>query len=138
MTILNKTWNLKIDTLDEIVVTNSGSKHQENIDLRQLANEIDDLIIRAGTHFKGTKLDRPVYEWAKRSYTCRKEEPLTNWLFGVDEVELRRGLEILEERYKFPVMKKLKLYYQLKFNPNLKFESSLLEELNFVSCKTCG
>ena len=136
--LLNKTWDLRIDTLDEIVATNSGSKHQENINLRQLAKEIDDLIIQAGNHFKGTKLDRPVYEWAKRSYARRKEEPFRSWLFGVDEAVLRQGLEILDERYKFPVMKKLKLYYQLRFNPHLKFEASLLEELNFVRCKTCG
>ena len=51
--------------------------------------------------------------------------------------DLRTILKKFHTQYKLPLIKKLKLYWQLKLNGNLSFKESFFKNLKFKPCNSC-
>lgn len=124
--------------IKEIVKDNSGVKTIENYNLSQLEKEINLLIKEAGRYYyQSTKNTKILKQYSKYSFLSNKNEPLYNNKTGYSDEEVKSFLSDYETRYKRPLINLLYNYYRVKFNPDLKMEGYLLEQLGFRACKHC-
>lgn len=122
---LNAEFGIK-EKIDKVIFDNSGVNKVENFDLEELERKIDALIVDA-REFRSkdvvTKkiIDDYGYGSHKRKESSEKGNPLYDW----------------HHNYKGELKYLLKEYFRVKFNPDLKFKGSLLDQLGFKPCKMC-
>jgi len=122
-------WLLKNPpNLQSITADNSGIEERENPDIAEVEAEIDALI-QSMNEFRR---ENPVLikEYGKRTFAVRKGT------LKIDDAGDRRMLEKWDEQ-KDLLKRKLRLFFQLRFNPDLEIGGALLEALGFKKCKRC-
>lgn len=115
-------------SLQSIAADNSGVQSLENPDIAVIELEIDKLI----KSMNDISRSNPVLikEYGKRTLGIRK---------GTIPIECSKDREILEDwdSMKDVLKRKLRLFFQLRFNPDLEISGSVLESLGFNKCKRC-
>ncbi|MBB1351222.1 MULTISPECIES: hypothetical protein [unclassified Pseudoalteromonas] len=104
---------------------NSGLTTVKNLDLNELKHEIDKLI-KSAQAFKGT--DQHVFNLIEnKGYGTHKVKeakilghPLNTW-----------------HNYKIDLKESLKQYFLIRFNPELQFDKTLLQQIGFMPCGNC-
>lgn len=125
---------------------NSGIQHINNYSLEELETKLDEL---------HNKIESCIYDAAQFYQQCSSIEkmalnkykvnsgimfsskPIYNNDTGMLDEVLKQFIRNYHEMFKNSVMNDLKEYYRIKFNPNLEFKGTLLEQLNFRSCSSC-
>lgn len=124
---------------------NTGYQAVENVNLEGLEFKINNLLDEADAFRQNSSsvIQRAIIYFEKHTYLARTGKPIPNDLpnpetmLGIKEEELRLLLIDYENKFKVPVSELLKDYYRIKFNPDLKFEGLLLDQLGLKKCATC-
>lgn len=124
---------------------NSGHEAMENLNLEDLERRIDNILNELSLFISSSNLitRKAIVKYDKYSYCATKDSPFPEALpntedeLGITEDKLRSFLKVYEARFKVPTANLLKHYYRVKFNPDLLFEGSLLDQLNLRRCGAC-
>jgi len=134
---------LKFPYVGEIVPAsierkNSGSELKKDYTLDELENEIDNLLKKADAYFNDNPNIRDII-WKYQKMTALAFIPgaLKNNNSGLDDEQFKSFLQAYEIAFKTPVKERLIEYYRIKFNPEMKFEGTLLNQLGFKPCGNC-
>ncbi len=130
---LKSTFHFK-DPVEHVCIGNSGIHEMENIDLQELEGKIDRLLIDAEAFKTKDKETEKIIR--DKGYGTHKELRIC-----AGREERKKEYETLYEwhsKYKGGLKYLLGEYFRVKLNPELKFESLLLDQLGFVPCKKCN
>jgi hypothetical protein len=113
----------------QIQANNSGIETYENYDLSETEMKIDKLI-------------RSMEEIRKNNFSLIDEfGKVTYKILVTKEIEIKNlsDQEILSDwdNKKSLLKREMRLFFQLKFNPDIEIKESLLESLGFVKCSRC-
>lgn len=130
-------WNIQRN-VNEIERDNSGVESIENLNLAELEKEIDKVISEAGKYFVNNK-DRQhiIRRFQKLTFLAYRKGNIDINNTELSDEELREFLLEYDTKFKKPLKELLIQYYRIKYNPDLSFEGSLLERLNFRQCSVC-
>lgn len=122
---LQATFGLKED-IKEVSAPNSGSVVAENYDLASVLKAIVELVEKSNEFRNQTDeisniINKFGYGTHKRHEATDPNHPLYTW-----HHTYKTGLKLL-----------LQTYFRIKFNPDLKFEGLLLDQLGFSACNLC-
>lgn len=78
-----------------------------------------------------------IYRYQKLTFLAFIPGALKNNRSGLKDEALKDFLRSYEHTFKTPVKDRLIEYFRIKFNPDMKFEGSLLEQLGFKPCGAC-
>lgn len=122
---LQATFGLKED-IKEVSAPNSGAIATENYDLLDVLKSISELLedsekFRNQNSEISSIIDRFGYGTHKRREATDPDNPLYTW----------------HHTYKVRLKFLLQTYFRIKFNPDLKFEGRLLDQLGFSACNLC-
>lgn len=137
LNMMKKQFNL-IETPEIEEFKNSGVEKKEDLNLNDLEIKIESLINAANNFYKKNSKNKIILDhFGVNSFIWKaeKEPYVNNTQYSNSEI-----WEILKEfdlNYKIHISELLKEYYKVKYNPELKFEGQLLEQLGFVPCWTC-
>lgn len=131
--------NPRITDIKEFKQKNSGIEEFDNCTLQEIEERIDSLIIAARDYF---------YENEKHTSILRAYAKLTYYVLVKNEIPASRAcnysneditsvLEEFNDRFKKPLENLLRNYFRIKNNPELKMDSTILDELGFVPCGNC-
>jgi hypothetical protein len=130
-------WNVQIKPT-AIERKNSGIEIKDNLTLEDLENRINEILREAGKYFRDNpnkqELIRRFAKYTFLAYT-NKEIYSNNTVYSDNEI--KEFLKEYDQNFKIPVKDLLLEYYRVKFNPDLKFEGKLLEQLGFKPCGLC-
>lgn len=130
---LKSTFHFK-DPVEHVCIDNSGIHEMENLDLQELEEKIDRLLIDAEAFKAKDKETEKIIR--DKGYGTHKELRIC-----AGREERKKEYETLYEwhsKYKGGLKYLLGEYFRVKLNPELKFESLLLDQLGFVPCKKCN
>lgn len=122
---------------EKIVIKNSGRVEFENHSLKDVEDEIDRLLKDANTYLHQSRKTEIILNKLQKCYRKTIEEKKfdNNTGFNINEVQ-QIALEY-HDKFKAPINNLLLEWYKMRFNPNLDFESKILDELGFLKCKNC-
>lgn len=117
---------------------NSGVELKKDYSLEELEKEIDDILIKADNYFNDNpNLRDLIYRYQKMTFLAYIDGALKNNRSGLNDEQLKSFLRSYEQSFKTPIKERLIEYYRIKFNPEMKFEGSLLDKLGFRPCHGC-
>lgn len=122
-------WLLKNPpSLQSITADNSGIQTYSNPDIAVVEAEIDNTLRSMNEIRK--KHPALIEKFGKRTFAVRN---------GSITIEDPSDLKILDEwdDKKSSLKQKLRLFFQLRFNPDLEIHGSLMQALGFKRCKRC-
>lgn len=130
-------WNIQRN-VNEIEKDNSGADAIDNLNLEELEIEIDKVISEAGRFFVNNKDKQHIIRrFQKLTFLAYKKGDIENNETELSDYELKQFLKEYDNKFKKPIKELLIQYYRIKYNPDLSFEGSLLERLNFRVCSAC-
>lgn len=130
-------WNVQRN-VNEIERDNSGVEIKENLNLGELEQEIDKIISEAGRFFnQNTDKQQIIRRFQKLTFLAYKKEEIYGNDTELTDAELKEFLLEYDAKFKKPIKDLLIEYYRVKYNPDLSFEGTLLERLNFRPCSVC-
>jgi hypothetical protein len=132
--------NPRITDIKEFKQENSGIEEFDNCTLSEIEKNIDDLIIAARNYyFENEKHKSILRAYSKLTYHVLVKNEFPRFAeCNYSYEEIRSFLEDYNKRLKEPLKKLLINYFRIKNNPDLKMESTILDELGFVPCGVCG
>jgi hypothetical protein len=121
---------------------NSGSELIEITNLLDLEETINRLLLDfQDFYWKSTPEKRMMMNQFTRltflAFPPYNQKVIQNNETGFSDAEVREFLKHFAETYKVPIIKYLKDFYRIYFNPDLAFEGELLEVLGFKKCSHC-
>jgi len=121
---------------------NSGSELVDVNDLSELEKAINNLLLEAQkVYWESTPEKRVMMHQFMRStflaFPPHSQKTIQNNETGFSDIEVREFLKHFAETYKVPVIKYLKEFYRVYFNPDLAFDGELLEVIGFKKCSHC-
>jgi len=121
---------------------NSGSQLIEITDLAELEATINKLLLDfQDLYWRSTPHKRMMMNRFMRltflAFPPYSQNIIQNNETGFSDTEVREFLTYFAETYKVPIIKYLKDFYRIYFNPELAFEGELLEILGFKKCSHC-
>lgn len=122
-------WLLKNPpNLRSIEADNSGVEVVENRELSEVESEIDNLIEFMGS----VRADRPelIDKYGKRTFMVK------NGSIDIENADDRSTLVDWDKR-KDTLKDRMRLYFQLRFNPDLEMKGTVLESVGFRPCAHC-
>lgn len=124
--------------LSEITRKNTGMFERENLSLEEVKVILDKLIKNAGCYYYANSKNTAILrKYGKRTFLAHMNEPLPDNDTGFSDEEVKKFLIEYENEYKFPIIKYLREYYRIRFNPKLSIDSKILDALGFRPCKAC-
>lgn len=124
---------------EAIAYENSGIHSFENIDLNTLDNEIENQILAADRFYNSSEKNKIILDnFGKFAFIGKIRQKPTNNPTSFSEEEIWSVLEQFERVYKQPLIHNLQEYFRVKFNPEMKFQGFLLDQLGFNKCNHCG
>ena len=111
-----------------VTANNSGVQTLENPDIARVEMEIDEII----KSMNEIRKDNPllIKDYGKRTFAVR------NGTVSIESASDRKVLDDWDSK-KDSLKRKLRLFFQLRFNPDLEISGSLLDSLGFKKCKQC-
>lgn len=124
---------------NSVEIENSGVEEIENLNLNELEKRINHHIYEAGNFYKNSTEERKnvIKKFQKHTYLAYINEVINNNYTPLNDEELKRFLMQYDQKFKRPIKALLIEYYKVLYNPDLKFEGFLLEQLGFKPCKYC-
>jgi hypothetical protein len=118
---------------------NSGVEVKENLNLEELEERIDDYILKSKSYYNEADVEKKgiIRTYSKNTYLGFRKEPIRFNRTRFSDDVLKNFLREYDTHFKRPVKELLTEYYRIKFNPELKFEGQLLEQLGFKPCSIC-
>lgn len=117
---------------------NTGATEFDNLNLDDLEDRIDSVLRAAGNFYKDNPDKQSVIKrFQKFTYLAYKNEEIRNNDTELTDTELKSFLFEYDYKFKKPFKDLLLQYYMVRFNPDLKFNGLLLEQLGFRKCKSC-
>lgn len=115
-------------SMQSITADNSGIRTLENPDIAGVEMEIDETIKSMNEIRKNNLL--LIKDYGKRTFAVRK---------GTVSIESTSDRKVLDDwdSKKESLKRKLRLFFQLRFNPDLEISGSVLDSLGFKKCKQC-
>lgn len=115
-------------SMQSITADNSGIRMLENPDIAGVEMEIDETIKSMNEIRKNNLL--LIKDYGKRTFAVRK---------GTVSIESTSDRKVLDgwDSKKESLKRKLRLFFQLRFNPDLEISGSVLDSLGFKKCKQC-
>ena len=131
--------NMNLQDLKGLHRDNSGVRIMENPDLSIIESDIIKLVGEMYDYIMQEVRYRNIIDrYGKRTYLLDKKQSLEDdRIKSYTDDEIRYILNEFDKKYKQKLTNKLKTYYRVKYNPDLKFEQLLLEELGFRKCYFC-
>ena len=131
--------NMDLQDLKGLHRDNSGVRIMENPDLAIIESDIIKLVGEMYDYIMQEVRYRNIIDrYGKRTYLLDKKQSLEDdRIKSYTDDEIRYILNEFDKKYKQKLTNKLKTYYRVKYNPDLKFEQPLLEELGFRKCYFC-
>ncbi|MFB6306707.1 MAG: hypothetical protein ABEH43_06925, partial [Flavobacteriales bacterium] len=130
---INREINVK-----SIEFSNSGSEEFENYDVKQLEKEIDKILSDASKYFRNNPdMQHIIKKFGKLAFLGHYNDEIYNNDTGLNDNELKKFLKMYDRTYKAPVKRLLMEYYRVLHNPNMEFEGTILDKLNFKPCSIC-
>ena len=122
-----------------IAIENSGLEEFNNLSLEEIEQRIDNLINDACQYInKADAVERRIINrFQKVTYRAHKPESLQDDSTPCTDEEIKRILCKFEKDFKNPVKELLKEYYRVLYNPELEFENTILDTLDFKPCRLC-
>lgn len=118
--------------------SNSGVEIKDNYSLEELEKKIDSLLIAAGKYFnENPKLQDIIRRYQKWTFLGYVNEKIQNNNTFLNDKELKSFLKDYDVSFKMPTKTLLEEYYKVKFNPQMEFKDTLLEQLGFKPCSSC-
>lgn len=121
---------------------NTGPELIEITNLPELEATINNLLLDFNNYYwnstsaKRTMMSRYT-KMTFLAYPPYNQKIIQNNDTGFSDEEVREFLKHFAETYKVPIIKYLKDFYRVFFNPDLSFEGELLEVLGFKKCSHC-
>ena len=117
---------------------NSGMKELDNLNLNELEVRVD-VIIRAAGSFYNDNPDKQtiIKRFSKYTFLAYKKDPINNNDTKLSDEELKSFLFEYDHKFKKPFKELLLQYLMVKYNPDLKFDGLLLDQLGFKMCHNC-
>lgn len=114
--------------MQSITADNSGVQALENPDISVVEAEIDE-VIKSMNEIKKNN-DLLIKDYGKKTFAVRK---------GTVSIESESDRKVLDDWHskKELLKRKLRLFFQLRFNPDLEISGSVLDSLGFKKCKQC-
>ena len=121
---------------------NSGPKLIETNNLLELEEIINSILSEVeDIYWKSAPAKRMMMSQFRRmtflAFPPYNQKPIQNNETGFSDEEIRGFLGHFAHEFKIPIIKYLKDYYRVYFNPDLSFEGELLEALGFKKCSHC-
>lgn len=127
-----------VNNIEEINFSTPRIAMLENYELNELEKIIDDLIRQSKIFFvKNPEKQNIIQRYQKHTYRWQEKYRVETDGLDISEEELRSFLRHYEETFKLPIIKYLREYYRIKYNPDLSFAGDLLDRLNFKACSHC-
>lgn len=121
-----------------IIIKNSGSIEIYDTDLDSIESKIDDLLKRAGIFYNRCEKHTIILRrFSKLTFLANSPDPINGNTTKYTDKEVKELLAQYAEEFKHPLMHLLREWYRIKYNPELKFEGKLLQQLGFKACGTC-
>ncbi len=121
-----------------VVYDNSGITEIDNLNLNDLEQRMDNILKLAGNFYKDNPDKQTVLRrFQKYTFLAYKTEPIKNNDTQLTDEQLKSLLFEYDMKFKKPFKDLLLQYYMVKFNPELKFNGLLLEQLGFKICQNC-
>ncbi|MEI6949938.1 hypothetical protein V9K67_22315 [Paraflavisolibacter sp. H34] len=118
--------------------SNSGAELKKDYSLAELECEIDGLLLECDNYFNDNpNLRDLIYRYQKWTFLAFVDGEIKNNRSGLKDEQLKSFLKAYELKFKTPVKERLVEYYRVKYNPNMEFKGTLLEQLGFKPCGTC-
>ncbi|SNS07471.1 hypothetical protein, partial [Hymenobacter mucosus] len=121
---------------------NTGIEFIDIDNLPELEETINQLLLEAEQlYWKSTPAKRMMMNQFMRlsflAFPPYNQKPIQNNETGFSDTEVREFLTHFSETYKIPIIKHLRNFYRIYFNPDLAFEGEFLELLGFKKCSHC-
>lgn len=124
--------------LNEISRGNTGTYEKENLSLEEVKAKLDKLIKDCGRfYYANSKNTAILKKYGKRTFLAHKNEPLSDNDTGISDEEIKAFLIDYEDKFKFQIVKYLREYYRISYNPDLAIDKKILDALGFHPCKSC-
>ncbi|RYE04938.1 MAG: hypothetical protein EOP33_08105 [Rickettsiaceae bacterium] len=125
--------------LNDIQYDNSGVENFTNISLPDLEKRIDTIIRESKFYFINSTPEEKeiIKKYQKATSLGYLSIEIQNNDTGMTDDSLKSFLRTYDTKFKKPIKNLLLEYYRVQHNPSLKFEGSLLEQLNFKPCSSC-
>lgn len=135
---IQKKFKIKI-SINSVLHANSGIEQIDNLNLQELENKIDFYLSKAGQYFKNSSNEKKeiIRKFQKITFLAYTDYEIKNNETRFSDKNIKLFLKQYDTHFKKPVKELLKQYYKVKYNPELKFEGELLEQLGFKPCKAC-
>lgn len=134
---LQARWNI-ITNPKAISRNNSGSNEIEKLTIKELEEKIDSKIKEAGRfYYANSKNTEILKRFSKCTFLAYKDSSIYNNNAQYSDSEVKKLLKKYDSEFKKPLKKMLIEYYRLKFNPEIKMEGEILEQLGFKPCGIC-
>lgn len=118
--------------------SNSGYEEKVNYSLKELEDQIDDILRSAGSFFKKNRDKQNIIRrFQKLTFLAYVNGNIYKNDTGLQDDDLKDFLREYNEMFKQPVKRLLLEYYRIQYNPDLKFEGTILEQLGFKACSKC-
>jgi transposase len=124
--------------LEDVTGNNSGIDYQKNYDLQELEMEIDKLIKDAKEYYYSSNMTQTVLRQFRNKTFLRLDKYSIE--YNTTEYSERQIKEILKKQhdsFNEPIVWLLQEWLRVSYNPELKFEGRLLEQLGFKNCPVC-
>lgn len=117
---------------------NSGVENFKNLNVEELDKEIVRHIENAERFYNQSEKNKIILDnFGKCAFLYKeKKVPNTNNT-GYSNQEIWEVLKTFDIEFKEPIISLLREYYRVQFNPEMKFEGKLLEQLGFLHCNQC-
>lgn len=117
---------------------NTGITEFDNLNLNQLEERIN-LILREASVFYNDNPEKQtiIKRFSKLTFLADRKEKILNNDTKLSDEELKSFLKEYDQSFKKPVKELLLQYFMVKYNPELKFDGWLLDQLNFKMCNNC-
>lgn len=117
---------------------NSGIDLKKNYDLVELEREIDLLIKNAAQYYYSSEMNKEILRRFRNRMWMRHEKyPVKNNYTKYLPQQIKNVLQHQYTNFNDPTFFLIKEWLRIKFNPELRFEGKLLEQLGFKNCHIC-
>lgn len=117
---------------------NSGVETFNNLNVEELDKAIINKIENAEKFYNQSEKNKIILDnFGKCAFIYKEKKVPTNNSTGYSNQEIWEVLKTFDTAFKEPIISLLREYYRVKFNPEMKFEGKLLEQLGFLHCNQC-
>lgn len=117
---------------------NSGVETFNNLNLDELDKAIVNKIENAEKFYNQSEKNKIVLDnFGKCAFLYKEKKVPTSNTTGYSNQEIWEVLKTFDTEFKEPIISLLREYYRVKYNPEMKFEGKLLEQLGFLHCNQC-